>query len=364
MKKKNTNIKIGLLFALIFVTIPFLIRPSSAASGIIITRSVYAGEDCSLRWLVDPALNDQDTFSLVYSTYDGNDGDWIFEGQIDGTGWQTYSKTLNKLGMWIFKVEIYTLVDLGIIKIPIKIDTRLGYSLCIFPDNIKVDVSIMFDTLAIQQLLSKFSMPINLLPLYVEYALDTSYKQYWGDDIDFFTSYDPNWPETSYDPDWFVWDQQGDLAVTWFNDKRLPSGTGNGYYFEMMIYFTYNPNSSYLGSTLDDLIMINLAHHKYFTKWTSPSGYGVLSTLMHEVGHVFGITGHGSSDYAGTSDYDPTGEDDDTGDTGIIISGGIGVGFRRSVMDYYYGVWGYGTKFDQGHQNTIAITAAGPYFVS
>lgn len=108
----------------------------------------------------------------------------------------------------------------------------------------------------------------------------------------------------------------------------------------MMIYFTSNPNMGILGSYLEGgFIRINLDPHYYFAAWTNIHVYNVFSTLMHEVGHRFGINGDGQT-------TDPDGDNPETGDTTMK---------RRSVMDYYYARFGYGAYFDQGHMDTIAL---------
>ncbi|MBY9007673.1 MAG: hypothetical protein KGD63_13060 [Candidatus Lokiarchaeota archaeon] len=336
--KKNTIIKITLIFAFLMVNTSFLIK-SGVAKYLYGPTMVYAGQNVNLSWYVDPVDYSDGALSIVSSSYEGED--WVIEINKDDLGWNYFSKPLIKLGEWDFQVTIYKYIKIWGIIFPIpflsEVETIEGVD-CVFPNDIRVDVKIMYDTAAANYLSSEWNEEPESLARCVDDALDIPYYGYWGEDIDFFTGTDSNW---------LIYDINGDMAITWFQDKSLPVGQGHGYDFDICIYFTYDENLDAYGVTQDDFIRINLANHDWFEEWSrtpflGTPKYGVYSTIMHESGHVFRITGAGRS-----TDID--GDDPSTGDT---------YKQRKSVMDYYYGVHGYGEFFDQGHRDTIAWNIA------
>ena len=359
--KKNTIIKITLIFAFLMVNTSFLIK-SGVAKYLSGPTMVYAGQNVNLCWYVDPVEYSNGALSVVSSSYEGED--WVVEINKDDLGWNYFSKPLIKLGEWDFQVTIYKYIKVWGIIWPIpflsEVETIEGVD-CVFPSNIKIDVKIMYDDSAADYLLSEWNEQPESLAGCVEYALDTSYKQYWGNKIDFFTGTDSNW--LVHDPDGYEYARlvdslgeymgfgsvsgwQSDSAIEWDTDKSLPNGQGNGIEFDMLIMVTYNddPDLTSLGASRDDLVIINLVKFDYYEGWSrtpflGTPKHGVYSTVMHESGHVYAINGRGNQYY----------ELDDTGDT---------TKKRKSVMDYYYVVHGYGKKFDQGHRNTIASNIA------
>lgn len=336
MKNKNIFIKIGLMILLILVNASFIIKPIKAES-LSGPTSVIFGDDVNLQWYVKYAeFRNEYAFSIPFSQiysrleYESN---WKLEGIIGGRGWKNFQMPLEHHGEWDFKVEIWVRSGHNHNSYAALMETELIYDLqCLFPLDINIDLKIMYDTSALQSLNNDFDISSGDLHSRVEYGLDTFYQVNFGNEIDFFTS---------DDPDWTIHDTAGDGILSWFTGgNRLPSGQGNGYYFENLIYFEYDPDSTVLGRHWSDgVITINLAKHEYFSGYTHEQFYTVFSTLMHEVGHSFGINGVGKSS-------DLEGDNPETGDT---------TKKRYSVMDYHWARYGYGYTFDQGHRDTIII---------
>ena len=327
------------------VNTSFLIKPGVAKylSG---PTMVYAGKNVNLSWYVDTVKYDSaDTSSLIYSSYEG--GDWIQVGEKLGTGLKGFSQPLIKLGNWDFKVVIWTLVKFGFITILLPVETEVIENIqCVFPKNIKVDVQIMYDDAAMNEMFTKWGLISRFLPLYVDSILDDSYQNYWEEDIDFF----------AYKlPQWFIHDPYQYYFDNWDNYNDLPDNQGNGEKFDIGILFTSDVNRPYAGIKWpnSNKVIINV-YYIELLDWNNNFEEGLFSVIMHEVGHCFGITGEGN-----VGGNDQKGLLDSTGDTARRDkSGNIIGGIRRSVMDYYYGLRSYNDKFDQGHKNTIASNIA------
>ena len=225
-----------------------------------------------------------------------------------------------------------------------------------FNTKVDVDVKIAYCESIIENFL-EYEPDMDRLAFYVQYALNEGFGQYW-DYMDFYTGTDDNWlvydqegynqQEIESRSDYFKWSHNE--AIHWNTNKSLPNNEGHGEKFDLLVLFIYD-NSDMAGGWAEyvggDTFVINYYHFTHIL-WGALHGWkgnvlgiipvkGILSTIMHETGHCYGI-----DSIVTNPSLDPY--DDATGDTSWV---------RDSVMDYWLSYYGAHMKFDAGHQRTI-----------
>ena len=307
------------------------------------------GETAVISWDVnyDPILSGPNNpyFENYYSkiSYNFNDGVILQKPTIYGTGTKQISIELEEIGLYQFEIEISCYYGIegttygNIYKETLSIDINC------FVD---IDIKIAFDGNAANYLYS-IGENENTLVNSVENALDYGFGQYWN--MNFHTGTSEEWlvhVEDGYDgTDYNGW--RNDHLINWDDDKELPVGEGNGNNFDLLCIFFNNETIEPLGFTYPsnlDVFYINLGKHE-FGVWDDIDIYGTYSTIMHEVGHCYGVTGFGAYP-EGHPDADPD---------GLILRTGDTYDKRDSVMDYYRTNHGFGDKFDYGHKYTIEL---------
>ncbi|MBN1214660.1 MAG: hypothetical protein JXA99_04385 [Candidatus Lokiarchaeota archaeon] len=241
--------------------------------------------------------------------------------------------------------------------------------------NYKVDVKIGYDSKAAWYIRTKWGQGPEYLADRVSKALNEGFRQYFP--IVFRTGTSEGWLEhqeftPTSDLEYSIGDRLDDWHTdfNWHIDKSIPGESSD---FDLLIMFTFDDslvwdkNIGGMAGVGGDRAVINLGWIPggidYITglpvnnQWSDFCHFtifgllgmfflgfnhpGILSMIMHEVGHCFGITGEGDLMNGGSDCF---GSLESTGDTYM---------FRFSVMDYFWGFRGYHKVFDYGHQKTI-----------
>ncbi|MBY9006521.1 MAG: hypothetical protein KGD63_07160 [Candidatus Lokiarchaeota archaeon] len=296
--------------------------------------------------------------------------DWEYIETIFNKGLCSYSEQLNTPGEYVYKVDIASIQGLyswGIYHV--LIDSSLSYRISVMEN---IDIKIVYDGKAYEYIYNTIEKSDEDLADSIRYALRVGFKQYFYF-MEFHVGYDDNWliyDENGYDGDvesygqhYFTWRKDENIGWDILSNRELPSMEGHGDYFDLLILCTYDENIPNIGGATDrgdnNYFYINLAANE-FNEWShNDNDYrerGFYSTVMHETGHVYGITSEGNPQ----DGNDREGKLDSTGDTEIRNTDRddyhplIG-GYRKSVMDGWWGYYGYGDKFDIGHCNTILL---------
>ena len=285
------------------------------------------GEKVKLSWTTPDVIG---SYDMAYIEIYKNGKEYQYVARVDGHGYKEIWIQMNTEGVYQFKIRTVTSSSSG------TYTTKREFTYNIAVGEYDVNVKIIYDISAWSHLTWTFRTP-EILVFSVYTALNEGFGQYFN--INFNTKYEVDWCD--YDSNGYNGKDMTDMK-NWGINYNISSK------FHIAIFFTYKPSLDVGVQGMaygSNFVILNLAYIYQQLTWNLGIN-GILSVIMHEVGHIYGITGEGNADRGGT---DLEGEIDSTGDT---------TDKRPSVMDYWLARFGSGKIFDGGHVSTIATKLA------
>ncbi len=310
-------------------------------------NKLWYGGSITLYWTNENHPTGYNEYSEVFCSYKG--GPFQKNATLTGIGLKSYTmKAQNTVvapkGDYRFKIINYANFGSNSGGVNDEKIWESATSDVIKVGDVEVDVKIAYDS-NVKNYLTRIGKSPSSLADSVYYALNHGYGQYFP--IKFYTKTTDDWlvydedghnvespPSLAQYRDW-----ENEAPINWNSGQcLLPPGEGHGYYFDILVLFIWDFGTVHVATQGGiSSIIINLEKTEY-ERWDysllgrpfrigdinlDPFKFiGTYSVIMHELAHIYGVTG----------------------DTRFQ---------KFSVMDYEWTHYGFGDKFDADDQEVI-----------